>query len=49
MTSTARTPNGADGKPAVRQTGTMTAEDWDAFAAGFSGLADRDIMSAAWR
>ncbi len=32
-----------------RKARTMTADDWDAFAAGFSGLADPDVMGAAWR
>lgn len=28
---------------------TMTADDWEAFATGFSGLADPEVMGAAWR
>lgn len=28
---------------------TMTDADWDVFATGFSGLADPEVMGAAWR
>lgn len=39
----------ADVVDAGRGPRTMTADDWDRFATGFAGLADPDVMGAAWR